>query len=81
MFLTHGIEGRVWDVDGNEYIDLVSGLSPIILGYNDPDVNQAIQNQLSKGISFSLSTELEIQLAEKLCSIIPSAEKVRFAII
>jgi glutamate-1-semialdehyde 2,1-aminomutase/spore coat polysaccharide biosynthesis protein SpsF len=79
MFLTHGMGGRVWDVDGNEYIDLVSGLLPIVLGYNDQDVNQAIQNQLYKGISFSLSTELEVQLAETLCNLIPSAEKVRFA--
>ncbi|MBW8308971.1 MAG: aminotransferase class III-fold pyridoxal phosphate-dependent enzyme [Candidatus Paracaedibacteraceae bacterium] len=78
LFLTHGQGSRVWDVDGNEYIDLVSGLLPNVLGYNDPDVNFAIHHQLQKGISFSLSTELEIQLAEKLCSIIPSAEKVRF---
>lgn len=78
LFLTHGQGSRVWDVDGNEYIDLVSGLLPNVLGYNDPDVNFAIQRQLHKGISFSLSTELEIQLAEKLCAIIPSAEKVRF---
>ena len=79
MFLTHGQGSRVWDVDGNEYIDMVSGLLPVILGYNDHDVNHAINNQLQKGISFSLATELEIQLAEKLCRIIPSAEKVRFA--
>ncbi len=79
MFLTHGQGSRVWDVDGNEYIDLVSGLMPNVLGYNDVDINHAIQVQLQKGISFSLSTDLEIQLAEKLCEIIPSAEKVRFA--
>ena len=79
MFLTHGNGSRVWDVDGNEYIDLVSGLLPNILGYNDPDINFAIQTQLQKGIIFSLATELEMRLAEKLCKIIPSAEKVRFA--
>ena len=79
LFLTHGVGSRVWDVDGNEYIDLVNALLPVVLGYNDPDVNYAIQTQLSKGISFSLSTELEVELAEKMCSIIPSAEKVRFA--
>lgn len=79
LFLTHGLGGHVWDVDGNEFIDLVSGLLPIVLGYNDPDVNQAIEKQLTKGISFSLSTELEVQLSERLCHIIPSAEKVRFA--
>lgn len=79
MFLTHGEGSHVWDVDGNEYIDLVSGLLPNVLGYNDADVNNAIQLQLQKGISFSLATELEIQLAEKLCGIIPCSEKVRFA--
>ncbi len=79
MFLTHGEGSHVWDVDGNEYIDLVSGLLPNVLGYNDADVNYAISIQLQKGISFSLSTDLEIQLAEKLCDIIPCAQKVRFA--
>jgi glutamate-1-semialdehyde aminotransferase/spore coat polysaccharide biosynthesis protein SpsF (cytidylyltransferase family) len=79
MFLTHGVGGRVWDVDGNEYVDLVSGLLPVVLGYNDPDVNEAIQDQLSRGISFSLATDLEFILAEKICKLIPSAEKIRFA--
>jgi len=78
MFLTHGSGSRTWDVDGNEYIDLISALLPNILGYNDPDINFAIQQQLTKGISFSLATELEMQLAEKLCTLIPCAEKVRF---
>lgn len=79
LFLTHGMGAKVWDVDGNEYVDLVNGLLPVILGYNDIDVNNAIQTQLQKGVSFSLATELESELAELLCSIIPSAEKVRFA--
>lgn len=79
LFLTHGYGSHVWDVDGNEYVDLVSALLPNILGYTDPEVNFSIQSQLQKGITLSLATELEIELAEKLCSIIPSAEKVRFA--
>lgn len=78
MFLTHGLGSRTWDVDGNEYIDLISALLPNVLGYNDVDVNFAIQSQLMKGISFSLATELESQLAEKLCTLIPCAEMVRF---
>ena len=78
LFLTHGKGGRVWDVDGNEYVDMVSGLLPVILGYQDSDVNAAIQAQLQKGISFSLGTELEVQLAERLIEIIPCAEMVRF---
>ena len=78
LFLTHGDGGRVWDVDGNEYVDLVSGLLPVVLGYRDADVDGAIRAQLDNGISFSLSTELEIELADRLVDIIPCAEKVRF---
>lgn len=78
QFLTHGDGGRVWDVDGNEYVDLVGGLLPVVLGYRDPDVDDAIRRQLDAGISFSLATELETQLAERLIRIIPCAEMVRF---
>lgn len=78
LFLTHGKGGRVWDVDGNEYVDLVSALLPVVLGYGDPDVDRAIKDQLERGISFSLGTELEIELAERLVEIIPCAEMVRF---
>jgi glutamate-1-semialdehyde 2,1-aminomutase/spore coat polysaccharide biosynthesis protein SpsF len=56
----------------------VSALLPNILGYRDPDVDAAIRRQLSAGISFSLSTELEAELAETLCRLIPCAEAVRF---
>ena len=78
LFLTHGRGCRAWDVDGNEYIDLISGLLPVVLGYCDPDVDAAIRQQLECGISFSLATELEIALAERLVEIIPCAEMVRF---
>ncbi|MBO6782200.1 MAG: aminotransferase class III-fold pyridoxal phosphate-dependent enzyme [Alphaproteobacteria bacterium] len=78
LFLDHGDAGRVWDVDGNEYVDLVSGLLPIVLGYRDPDVDTAIRRQLAAGITFSLATELEAALAERLVRLIPCAEMVRF---
>jgi len=77
-FLSHGEGGRVWDVDGNRYVDLIGGLLPIVLGYRDPDVDAAIVAQLANGISFSLATELEAALAERLVEIIPCAEMVRF---
>jgi glutamate-1-semialdehyde 2,1-aminomutase len=79
LFLTHGEGGRVWDVDGNEYVDLVNSLLCVSLGYRDPDVDTAIARQLAEGISFSLATERERELAELLVEIIPCAEKVRFA--
>ncbi len=78
LFLTHGQGGHVWDVDGNEYVDLVCGLMSVGLGYRDPDVDAAIRNQLDRGISFSLATELETRLARYLVQLIPCAEKVRF---
>ena len=78
LFVTHGDGGKVYDVDGNEYVDLVSALLPNVLGYRDPDVDQAIRRQLSRGISFSLPTMLETELAERLARHIPCAEMVRF---
>lgn len=78
LFLTHGDRGRVYDVDGNQYVDLVGGLLPNVLGYRDPDVDWAIRHQLSRGISFSLPTTLEAELAERLTRHIPCAEMVRF---
>ena len=78
LYLERGDGGRVWDVDGNEYVDLICGLLPIVLGYKDKDVDEAIKRQLECGISFSMATELETELAERLTEIIPCAEKVRF---
>lgn len=78
LFLTHGQGGRVWDVDGNRYVDMVCGLLPVVLGYQDQDVDQAIRDQLGRGISFSLPTTLEAELAERLTRLIPCAEKVRY---
>lgn len=78
LFVTHGDGGKVYDVDGNQYVDLVGALLPNVLGYRDPDVDLAIRRQLTRGISFSLPTTLETELAERLIRHIPCAEMVRF---
>jgi glutamate-1-semialdehyde 2,1-aminomutase/spore coat polysaccharide biosynthesis protein SpsF len=78
QFLDRGKGARVWDVDGNEYVDLVSALLPVVLGYCDPDVDAAVRAQMERGTVLSLSTELEVELAERLAQIIPCAEMVRF---
>jgi glutamate-1-semialdehyde 2,1-aminomutase/spore coat polysaccharide biosynthesis protein SpsF len=78
MFLAGGSGAQVWDIDGNRYVDLVGGLLPIVLGYRDPDVDGAIRRQLTDGITFSLATRLETELAERLVEIIPCAEMVRY---
>lgn len=78
MFLAKGQGCRVWDVDGNEYIDYIQGLLPNILGYAHEGVNAAVAEQLAQGHSFSLPHPLEVELAERLTRLIPCAEKVRF---
>jgi glutamate-1-semialdehyde aminotransferase len=70
---------RFWDVDGHEYIDWVSGIGAIILGYCDPVVDEAVREQLASGTIYSINHELEIELAEELCRTIPCAEMVRYA--
>ena len=70
---------RVWDVDGNEYIDFVNSLASVTLGYNDPDVMAAVRAQLEEGVIFSLPHPIEMQVAEKIVEMVPCAERVRFA--
>jgi glutamate-1-semialdehyde 2,1-aminomutase len=78
-FITHGERGHVWDLDGNEYIDLVSGLATVNLGYADEDVTKAVTEQLRRGVIFTLPHPLEAEVAELLVETIPCAEMVRFA--
>ena len=78
FFLTKGDGARVWDVDGNEYIDFINGLASITLGYNDPDVTKAVKAQIDDGVIFSLPHPLETEVAELIVDMVPCAEMVRF---
>jgi glutamate-1-semialdehyde aminotransferase len=69
---------HVWDVDGNEYIDYIMALGPIVLGYCYPAVDHAIADQLHKGIIYGLLHPVEIMAAESVCEAVPCAEMVRF---
>ena len=77
-FIERGEGCYLYDVDGNKFIDFVCALGPITIGYNVEEINDAVKNQLEKGISFSLQAEAEVELAEKIIEIIPCAEMVRF---
>ena len=79
FFIERGRGAKVWDVDGNEYIDFVNSLAAVTLGYCDKDIDEAVQEQMKSGVTFSLPHKLEMEVAEKLIEIIPCAEKVRFA--
>lgn len=69
---------RVWDIDGNEYIDFICGLGAISLGYNDEDVMNAVKAQLEEGTIFSLPHPIEVLVAEKIKEMVPCAEMVRY---
>jgi glutamate-1-semialdehyde aminotransferase len=72
----HG--SRITDVDGNSYIDLVSALGPISLGYTYPAVDEALREQLSRGIISGLLSPLEVEVAALLRELVPCAEQVRY---
>lgn len=79
IFLESGKGGRVWDVDGNEYIDLMCGYGPISLGYREKEVDDAVIEMIrEKGFCFSITPPYQPQLAEKLQQIIPCCERSIF---
>jgi glutamate-1-semialdehyde 2,1-aminomutase len=76
IFATHGRGSKLYDVDGNEYIDYVAGFGPLILGHAPEPVIRAVAEQLRKGSHFSAPTRELCELSGKLTRIIPCAEKV-----
>lgn len=79
MYLTRGRGSHVWDVDGNEYVDLNMAIGPVSLGYAYEAVDVAILAQLANGITFSLMHPLEVEVAEMIREVVPNAEMVRFS--
>src|SRR5437899_5066619 len=79
VYAAKGTGSHFVDVDGNEYIDYLCGLGPIILGHKYTQVDKAIKEQLKDGILFSLPHKLEIDVAESLCKMIPCSEMVKFS--
>lgn len=77
-YIDHGKGCYLYDVDGNKFIDFVCALGPITVGYADERIDSAVIEQIKKGASFSLQSPVEVELAEKLCEIVPCAEMVRF---
>ncbi len=67
----------IWDADDKQYIDYVGSWGPMILGHAHPEVIEAVQQTAANGLSFGAPTELETELAQKICELIPSIDKVR----
>jgi len=76
IFIERGHGGHIVDVDGNDYIDMLCAYGPIILGYDEPEINDAVKAQMDKGFCFSLVQPIQNQLQERLTRLIPSAEMV-----
>ena len=78
-YLKKGKGARVWDVDGNEYLDYNMAIGPVSLGYCYDKVDDAIKTQLQDGITFSMMHELEVVFAELINRVIPNAEAIRIS--
>lgn len=78
LFIERGAGSRIWDADDNEYLDYVLSWGPLILGHAHPQVVAAITEAAVNGTSFGAPTARETELAEVVCALIPSIERVRF---
>jgi glutamate-1-semialdehyde 2,1-aminomutase len=76
-FLRRGDGAYIEDVDGNRYLDCYNSWGPMILGHSHPTVVQAVQRQAAIGMSYGAPTELEVEMAELVCQLVPSVEVVR----
>jgi glutamate-1-semialdehyde 2,1-aminomutase len=78
LYMTHGEGPRKWDVDGNEYVDYVSGHGALLLGHSHPAIAEAVSKQIQLGTHLGASTDDEIRWAKAIMALMPSIEKLRF---
>ncbi len=76
-FIVRGEGSRIYDADGNEYIDYIGSWGPLLFGHRFPPVIEALAEAATRGTSFGAPTEQEIDLAELVCELVPSVEMVR----
>ena len=78
IYLTHGLGSKVFDVDGNAYLDFINNYTSLIHGHAFPAVTEAVTKQLSGGTAYSFGTVQEIEHAELICGRVPGFDKIRF---
>jgi glutamate-1-semialdehyde 2,1-aminomutase len=78
VFMERGLGARVWDADGKEYIDYLGSWGPFLVGHSHPRVVAALRDQVGKATSFGTPSELETELAKRVCGRVPGCERVRF---
>jgi glutamate-1-semialdehyde 2,1-aminomutase len=79
FYISHGQGSRIWDVDGNEYIDFLMSQGVLLLGHNRREIREAIAKQIQNGMTFALPTELVVTAAKMINSMMPNIQMVRFA--
>jgi glutamate-1-semialdehyde 2,1-aminomutase len=77
LFISRAVGARIWDADGNDYIDYVGSWGPMILGHSHPVVVEAVREQAVRGVSFGAPSRLEVEMAETLVRRVPSFDMVR----
>src|SRR5699024_8533869 len=77
VFVQRALGAHIWDADNTQYIDYIGSWGPAILGHAHPDVVQAVQDAASRGLSFGTPSEGEIELAERITTLMPAMEQVR----
>src|SRR5271169_4627752 len=78
VFLERGSGSRVWDADGNEYVDFMMSFGALIQGHAHPKLTEVVSQAMTDGSHFAAATSAEVEAAERFCKMIPSAEAVRF---
>ena len=77
--ITHGKGSHCWDVDGNEFIDTIMGLTSVSLGHAYPPVIERVKKELEKGVNFTRPSTIEREMAEKFLSLLPQHDRIKFA--
>ncbi|MCI8804993.1 MAG: glutamate-1-semialdehyde 2,1-aminomutase [Clostridiales bacterium] len=77
LFIEKASGSKIYDADGNEYIDFVNSWGPLILGHCNQDIVESVKHTIINGFSFGLSTEREVLIAELICEIVPNVEMIR----
>jgi glutamate-1-semialdehyde 2,1-aminomutase len=79
LYITHGHGSRIWDADGNEFVDYLLSYGSVVLGHADAGLSDTLHTQLDLGTMFGTCNTLEVELAEQICRMVPCAKLVRYA--
>ncbi|MCL1864722.1 MAG: aspartate aminotransferase family protein [Spirochaetes bacterium] len=79
LYINRGAGSRVWDVDGNQFVDFLLSYGSLIIGHSHPKILNAMEKQIKLGTMFGTCNTAEVELAEQICKMVPCADQVRYA--